>query len=99
MRELYNRRCRKGYQIMSKEEYLHKLSDCVVEMENEKIVDVVKQYIGLGYYPKDGMLKGLVDGMKRVNELYEQEEYDIPELLLCSDTMNVDIDGVALILT
>ena len=76
---------------MSKEEYLQKLSDCVVEMEDEKIVDLIKDYIKLGYDPKEGMLKGLVDGMKRVNELYEQEEYYIPELLLCSDTMNVGI--------
>ena len=42
MRELYNSWCRKDYQIMSKEEYLQKLSDCVVEMENEKIVDFDK---------------------------------------------------------
>ena len=62
---------------MSKEEYLQKLSDCVVEMEDEKIVDLIKDYIKLGYDPKEGMLKGLVDGMKRVNELYEQEEYYI----------------------
>lgn len=76
---------------MSKKAFLQKLSDCVVEMEDEKIVEVIKDYIQLGYDPEEGMLKGLVDGMKRANELYEEEEYYIPELMLCSDTMYAGI--------
>lgn len=32
-------------------------------------------------------MKGLVDGMNRASELYDEEEYYIAELLLCSDAM------------
>jgi dimethylamine corrinoid protein len=35
----------------------------------------------------EGIMKGLVDGMQRASQLYEQEEYFIPELLICSDAM------------
>jgi corrinoid protein of di/trimethylamine methyltransferase len=36
--------------------------------------------------------RGLVDGMGRAGELFEAEEYFIPELLLCSDAMYAGLD-------
>jgi Predicted cobalamin binding protein len=73
---------------MVKEEFLKKLSDCVVDMEEDSVVDIVKEYIRSGYDPLEGMLDGLVDGMKRASMLFDEEEYYIPELLVCSDAMN-----------
>ena len=49
----------------TKETLMKKMSDCVFEMEDEEVVDVVKEYIACGYDPQEGMLGGLVDGMKR----------------------------------
>lgn len=77
---------------MTKEEFLKKLSDCVVDMEEDSVVDVAKEYIQAGYDPLDGMLNGLVDGMKRASQLFDEEEYYIPELLVCSDAMNNGIE-------
>ena len=57
--------------MKSKEELLKKLSDCVFEMEDEEVVDVVREYIECGYDPQEGMVGGLVDGMKRASELLE----------------------------
>lgn len=71
----------------NKEILLSKLSDCVVEMEDELVIDVANEYINAGFSPVDGILKGLVDGMQRASKLYEEEEYFIPEILICSDTM------------
>ena len=59
----------------TKETLMKKMSDCVFEMEDEEVVDVVKEYIACGYDPQEGMLGGLVDGMKRASELYEEGEY------------------------
>ncbi|MEN6412206.1 MAG: corrinoid protein [Veillonellales bacterium] len=71
----------------NKEESLKSLSECVVEMEDEKIISIAEEYIKAGYPAFDGILYGLVDGMNKAADLYENEEYFIPELLICSDAM------------
>jgi len=76
----------------TKEILMKKMSDCVFEMEDEEVVDVVKEYIACGYDPQEGMLGGLVDGMKRASELYEEGEYFVPELIVCSDAMYAGIE-------
>lgn len=76
----------------TKEALLKKLSDCVFDMEDEEVVDVVKEYIACGYDPEEGMLRGLVDGMKRASGLYEEGEYFVPELIVCSDAMYAGVD-------
>ena len=73
--------------MRSKEELLKALSDCVVDMEDEEVTGVAEEYIAAGYPALDGILDGLVDGMQKASDLYEQEEYFIPEMLICSDAM------------
>ncbi len=73
--------------MKSKEELLKRLSECVVEMEDEEVAGVAQEYIDAGYPALDGILEGLVDGMNQAAKLYEEEEYYIPELLICSDAM------------
>ncbi len=76
----------------SKEELLEKLSECVVEMEDEEVADVANEYIELGYPALDGIMEGLVDGMNKASDLYDEEEYFVTDLLLCSDAMYSGID-------
>lgn len=78
--------------MQAKEELLQKLSDCVFDMEDEEVVDGVKEYIECGYDPQEGMLEGLVDGMKRASAMYEEGEYFVPELIVCSDAMYAGIE-------
>ena len=73
--------------MSDKQELLRRLSDCVVNMEDERVVDVSRQYLKDGHAALDGMLGGLVDGMNRAGALYEEEEYFVSDLLLCSDAM------------
>lgn len=77
---------------MSKEQMLKELSDCVVDMEDEEVINVAETYLAAGYEPLDGVLNGLVNGMNRASDLYEEEEYYIPELLICSDAMYNGLD-------
>lgn len=70
-----------------KEELLKELSDCVFEMEDEKVISVAQEYIDIGYDPLEGITEGLVDGMNRAGVMYEEEEYFITDLLICSDAM------------
>ena len=64
----------------SKEELLAKLFECVVEMEEDEIVEVAKEYIDGGYPAFDGIMDGLVDGMNKVSELYDAEEYFVTDV-------------------
>ena len=71
----------------TKEELLAELARCVVEMEDEAVVPVAEEYAAAGYDPQEGILNGLVVGMNQAADLYDQEEYYIPELLICSEAM------------
>lgn len=77
---------------MSKEELLQRMSNCVFDMEEEEIVDVARDYLDAGFDPQEGILGGLVDGMRRASEMYEKEEYFVPELINCSDAMYAGMD-------
>jgi len=78
--------------MKNKEELLKELSDCVVDMEDKMVGGVAEEYIVAGYPALEGITGGLVDGMQRTADLYEQEEYFIPELLICSDAMYNGLD-------
>jgi len=73
--------------MTTKEELLKQLCDCVLEMNDEEVAGVAQCYIDEGYDPHEAIFEGLVLGMNKAAELYENEEYFIPELLICSDAM------------
>ena len=72
---------------ISKEDLLKKLSDGVVNMEEEEVIEACNKYIEAGYPAFDGIMEGLVDGMNHASQLYEEEEYFVTDVLLCSDAM------------
>jgi corrinoid protein of di/trimethylamine methyltransferase len=63
------------------------LSNAVVDMDEERTVSLAEMSIELGIDAYLTINNGLVTGMMRAGDLFEQEEYFIPELLLCSDAM------------
>ena len=78
--------------MSSKEELLKRLSDGVVEMEEDDVAEAAQEYLDAGYPAFDGIMEGLVDGMNRASQLYEEEEYFVTDVLLCSDAMYVGLD-------
>lgn len=76
----------------AKEALLKRLSDGVVEMEEDDVAEAAKEYLEAGYPAFDGIMEGLVDGMNRASQLYEEEEYFVTDVLLCSDAMYVGLD-------
>lgn len=70
-----------------KEKLLAELDRCVLEMEDETVTGVAQEYINEGFDAYEGIVDGLSKGMEKAGELYEQEEYFVPELLICSDAM------------
>ena len=78
--------------MSSKEELLKRLSDGVVDMEEDDVAEAAKEYLEAGYPAFDGIMEGLVDGMNRASQLYEEDEYFVTDVLLCSDAMYVGLD-------
>ena len=68
------------------------LSDAVVEMDEARALQLAQQAIAEGVDPYQAIDQGLVHGMMRASQLFEEEEYFIPELLLCSDAMYAGLD-------
>lgn len=73
--------------LVTKEELLKRLSDGVVDMEEEDVIETCNEYVEAGHRAFDGIMEGLVDGMNRASQLYEDEEYFVTDILLCSDAM------------
>ena len=76
----------------SKEELIQLLYDCVVEMEDEEVVDICEEYLEAGYDAYDGIMDGLVAGMNKASELYDEEEYFVTDVLLCSDALYAGLE-------
>ncbi len=78
--------------MIEKEVLLEKISESVLEMEEEMVKTYCMEYIETGYPALDGILYGLVDGMNKAGQLYDEEEYFVTDLLLCSDAMYIGLD-------
>jgi dimethylamine corrinoid protein len=68
------------------------LSDAVVEMEEERAVAAAREVVELGLDAYQAIEQGLSAGMERAGQLFDEEEYFIPELLMCSDAMYAGMD-------
>ena len=75
-----------------KEQLLKELSDAVVGMDEDRTVATSQAVLENGIDAYEGISQGLADGMDRAGQLFEQEEYFIPELLMCSDAMYAGLD-------
>lgn len=70
-----------------REEILKDLAEGVLNMDDELAVRAAQEAVAAGLDALDAITNGLVSGMNRAGELYDEEEYFVPELLLCSDAM------------
>src|SRR6266568_3782106 len=68
------------------------LSDAVVDMDEEKAVATAETVVANGLDAYEAIEKGLSAGMERAGQLFDEEEYFIPELLMCSDAMYAGMD-------
>ncbi|MDR1252894.1 MAG: corrinoid protein [Treponema sp.] len=73
------------------EELLNKLADSVVDMDEEGAVRYSNQAVEENVDAYIAIDKGLAKGMERAGKLFDEEEYFVPELIICSDAMNAGI--------
>lgn len=73
-------------------ELFQKLSDAVVDMDEELVEELANRVIEEGIDAFEAIDKGLTRGMDRAGKLFEEEEYFVPELLMCADAMNIGVE-------
>lgn len=71
---------------------LNSLAKAVIEMDTDAARKLAAEAVRLGVDPYRAIMEGLAKGMDKVNELYEAEEYFVPELLVCADAMYAGIE-------
>lgn len=79
---------------MSHEVILSEIAEALVEMEEEKVVSLCEQALEDKIPAKSIIEEGLIRGMDQVGELFEDDEYFLPEVLICSDIM---YDGIQVV--
>lgn len=71
---------------------LNEIAQCIVNMDEENIEKLIKLAIDSDYIDvNDIFFKGLNLGMVNAIKIYDNKEYDIPELIVCADTLNKGI--------
>ncbi|HAK42506.1 MAG TPA: cobalamin-binding protein [Clostridium sp.] len=71
---------------------LDALANGVLGMDENLVKSKADEYLDSGYNAYDAIASGLAIGMDKAGVLYEEEEYYIPELLMCSDAMYAGMD-------
>lgn len=73
---------------MEKEILFKNIRDAVVEMEEEKVAELCNKSLEENISAYETITYGLIVGMDEVGKLYQEGEYFLPEVLICSDAMN-----------
>ncbi len=78
--------------LIKREEIFEKISQNVVDMEEDTVAKLCSKALKENIPAGETINEGLIKGMDRVSVLYEEEEYFLPEVLMCSDAMNAGLD-------
>lgn len=76
-------------------EIIERLITGVRDMDEALTVEAAEDALREKVEPLRAINEGLVVGMHEAGRLYEQEEYFVPELLLCSDALYAGMDILA----
>lgn len=77
--------------MFRKEDYLKKISDSIVEMDEDHILIAIDRALANNISSDEIYEQGLSDGMLRVTKLFEEKKYFVSEVIVCADTLNKGI--------
>lgn len=75
-----------------KAQILDSLARAVIDLDVDGARAAANSALACRMDPYEAIMKGLTRGMEKVNELYEAEEYFVPELLISADAMYAGIE-------
>jgi corrinoid protein of di/trimethylamine methyltransferase len=79
-------------ELERKEEILKKLAEAVVEFEEDTAKEWAQIALDEGLNAFEAIMQGLAAGMETVGELYDKQEYFVPELLMSADALYAGLD-------
>ncbi|MFC1833583.1 corrinoid protein [Thermodesulfobacteriota bacterium] len=75
-----------------RKEILDNLSEGVVEYEEDRVIEYSNAALEDGMDAYDAIMNGLAAGMEIVGDLYDKQEYFVPEILMCADALYKGLD-------
>ncbi len=78
--------------MATKEDLLEKMKKGVVEFEDDQVKEASQEWLDAGFPALDGIMDGLAAGMEIVGALYDKNEYFVPEVLMCADSLYGGLD-------
>jgi corrinoid protein of di/trimethylamine methyltransferase len=78
--------------MATKEELLELLRDGVINYKEEQVKEASNKWLEEKYPALEAIMDGLAAGMEVVGELYEKNEYFVPEVLMCADALYAGLD-------
>ena len=78
--------------MASKEEVLEKLKTGVVDYQEEDVKEAAQEGLDAGFDALELIMDGLAAGMEIVGDLYDRNEYFVPEVLMCADALYAGLD-------
>lgn len=73
-------------------EILQRLKDGVINYDEDIVREAAREAVELGMDGHKAVFEGLVPGMQEVGRLYEEQEYFVPEMLMCADALYTGIE-------
>ena len=77
---------------MTEQELLQQLADAVINMDEDRAKELAEASLAMGMDPYHTIMDGMAVGMAVVSRKYDEEEYFVPEILLCADAMYQALD-------
>ena len=78
--------------MATKEELLEALKDGVINYKEDQVKEASQQAVDDGQSALEMIMDGLAAGMEVVGDLYERNEYFVPEVLMCADALYAGLD-------
>ncbi|GAB4390224.1 MAG: corrinoid protein [Thermodesulfovibrionales bacterium] len=75
-----------------KKDILERLKNGVIQYDEDSVKEAAQEALDVGMDANEAIFDGLVSGMEAVGDLFEKQEYFVPELLMCADALYVGLD-------
>jgi len=78
--------------MATRDELCERLKNGVVEYQEDVTRQAAQEVVDNKYDALDAIMNGLAAGMEVVGELYDRNEYFVPEVLMCADALYAGLD-------
>lgn len=79
---------------MSKECILNNIKKAVIDMDEDEVRKLCKEALNDDILAYEILTRGLTQGMNEVVRLFEEGQYFLPEVLICSDAFNIGLEVI-----